>query len=294
MIPTTREHGSLTGGSSITTVLACAWPAQLLAAACLLPFLNKAFLIDDPWFLATGRQILRSPLHPMDFNICWNTVDYCAKEYSLSPGSTLMGYALVPTVLGESAEWMAHLTQLVFAWGAILAICSLVLRFGWSRGHAITGALLLVAIPPFLPMASTSMPDVLAMTVGLVAMERLAAWKANGKWHEGAAAALALGLAGFARSHLALLLPLGAFFLLESTSPREILIQARQKLFLWTPVLAGAFILFATIFATRERSLTLNPPAVWSGPANILPNLRSYLLYFCFPLPLAACWAVSR
>ena len=33
---------------SAMAVLACAWPALFLATACLLPFLNKPFLIDDP------------------------------------------------------------------------------------------------------------------------------------------------------------------------------------------------------------------------------------------------------
>jgi hypothetical protein len=47
---------------SAVTVLACAWPALLLATACLLPFLNKPFLIDDPHFLMMARQIV---MHPM-------------------------------------------------------------------------------------------------------------------------------------------------------------------------------------------------------------------------------------
>ena len=127
-----------------------------------------------------------------------------------------MGYVLVPTVLGGAHEWMAHLTQLVLVWIAVVAMTSLVFRFGWDRAHAIAGALLLVAIAPFLPMASTAMPDILATALALVAMERLAAWKAEQKWSQGVAAAIALGLAGFARPHLALLLPLAAFFLLES------------------------------------------------------------------------------
>ena len=153
-----------------------------------------------------------------------------------------MGYVLVPTVLGGAHEWMAHLTQLVLVWIAVVAMTSLILRFGWDRWHATAGALLLVAIPPFLPMASTAMPDILATAVALVAMERLAAWKAEQKWSQGAAAAIALGLAGFARSHLVLLLPLAAFFLLDSINPGEILGQIRRKLWLWTPVFAGCCI----------------------------------------------------
>jgi hypothetical protein len=278
---------------SAATVLACAWPALLLATACLLPFLNKPFLVDDPHFLMMARQIVRHPTHPMDFNVCWNLSNDCTKAYLLTPGNALMGYVLVPTVLGGAHEWMAHLTQLVLVWIAIVAVTSLVLRFGWDRAYAIAGALLLVATAPFLPMASTAMPDILATAVALVAMERLAAWKAEREWGQGAAAAITLGLAGFARPHLALLLPLAAFFLLESTDPKEVLAQIRRGYWLFAPVFAGTVLLLAIIAITREHNLTINPPA-FKGTKYIHDNLRSYLLYFVFPLPLAACWAANR
>ena len=279
---------------SAVAVLACAWPALVLATACLLPFLNKPFVIDDPHFLAMAQQVVKHPLHPMDFDICWDTVENCTKAYALTPGNALMGYVLVPTVLIGAHEWMAHLTQLVLVWIAVVAMTSLILRFGWDRGYAIVGALLLVAIPPFLPMASTAMPDILGTAVALVAMERLAAWKAEQKWGQGAAAAIALGLAGFARSHLALLLPLAAFFLLDSINPREILEQIRRKFWLWTPVFAGAALLLAIIVAVREHNLAIGPPAVVTGSRYIAINLFSFLLYFAFPLPLAACWLANR
>jgi hypothetical protein len=279
---------------SAVTVLACAWPALLLATACLLPFLNKPFVIDDPHFLMMARQIVMHPMHPMDFTECWNLSNDCTKAYLMTPGNGLMGYVLVPTVQSGAHEWMAHLTQLVFVWIAIVAMTSLVFRFGWDRAHAIAGALLLVVIAPFLPMASTAMPDILATAVALVAMERLAAWKAERKWGQGAAAAIALGLAGFARPHLALLLPLAAFFLLESTNPKEILAQIRERYWVFAPVFAGAVLLSAIIAITREHNLAINPPVAFSGLRYIRNNLRSYLLYFVFPLPLAACWAANR
>jgi uncharacterized membrane protein YhaH (DUF805 family) len=282
------------GPFSFAAALGCAWPALLLATVCLVPFLNKPFLVDDPHFLTMARQVVNHPAHPMDFTICWNMSADCTKAYALTPGNALMGYVLVPTVLTGAHEWTAHLTQLVLVWIAVLAMASLVLRLGWDRRHAIAGALLLVVIVPFLPMASTAMPDILATAVALVAMERLAAWKAEQRWNQGAAAAIALGLAGFARSHLALLLPLAAFYLLDSAKPSEIWTQLRRKFWLWTPVVAGCVILAAIIAITREHNLALNPPAAFSGLQNIEPNLFSYLLYFVFPFPLGACWLANR
>jgi len=278
----------------LAAVLSCAWPALLLATLCLLPFLNKPFVVDDPYFLTMARQIVKHPTRPMDFTICWNLFPDCTKAYVLTTGNALMGYALVPTVLSGAHEWTAHLTQLVLVWVAIVAMSSLVLRFGRDRQHSIVGALLLVAIAPFLPMASTAMPDILATALALVAMERLAAWKAERKWSQCVAAGIALGLAGFARTHLMLLLPLGAFYLLESAEPKELLPQVRKNLRLWTPVVLGAALLLAINATVREENATSDLPAVYSGLHNIPANLTAYLLYLVFPIPLAACWLANR
>lgn len=279
---------------SLMALIGCAWPALVLATACLFPFLNKPFVIDDPYFLMAAQQIVKHPTHPMDFTICWDAPGTCTKAYFLTPGDALMGYVLVPTVLGGAHEWMAHLTQLALCWMAILAMASLILRFGWDRWQATAGALLLAAIPPFLPMASTAMPDILATALAVVGMERLADWKAEQRWDQGTAAAVALGLAGFARPHLTLLIPLGALFLLESTSPREVWAQIRERAWIWTPVIGAFCVLLAVILATREHNLAVNPPSAVVGLAHVPGNLPAYLLYLAFPLPVAACWLANR
>jgi hypothetical protein len=53
------------------SVFRCSLPALILSAACLLPYLNKAFLIDDPLFLLQAQQIRKTPLHPLALDICW-------------------------------------------------------------------------------------------------------------------------------------------------------------------------------------------------------------------------------
>lgn len=288
-----KDSGAL-GSFSFAVVLASAWPALLLATVCLLPYLNKPFVIDDPHFLMMARQIVKHPMHPMDFMVCWNFTPDCMKAYLLTPGNSLMGYVLVPTVLSGTHEWTAHLTQLVLVWIAILAMTSLVLRFGWDRQHAIVGSLLLVSVAPFLPMASTAMPDILATALALVAMERLAAWKTEQKWSQGVVSAVALGLSGFARAQLALLLPLAAFYLLDSADPKEFLAQIRRRLWLWTPVLAGSVLLLGTIVAVREHNLAIDPPPISKRLGHVLSNLAAYLMFLVFPIPLFACWLANR
>uniref|UniRef100_Q026B8 Glycosyltransferase RgtA/B/C/D-like domain-containing protein n=1 Tax=Solibacter usitatus (strain Ellin6076) TaxID=234267 RepID=Q026B8_SOLUE len=287
------DCGSTRRAVPLSKALTCALPALLVASLCLLPLLNKPFLIDDPEYLGMAKQIVKHPLHPMDFRICWNMAP-CTKLYNVTPGNTLMGYALVPTVLLGSTEWMAHLTQVVFVWAAVIAMSAFLLRSGYSSGDATSGALFLVAIPPFLPMASTAMPDILATALGVLSFERLAAWKAFGKWDQGAGAGVALGLAGIARPHLSLLLPLAVFYLFESVNPKDMLAQIREKSVMWLPVLIGVCVLLGVILATRETTLSLDPPAAARGFHKIPKNLLAYLGYLCFPLPLAAYWIAAR
>jgi hypothetical protein len=278
---------------SIKNILSCAWPAILLATVCLLPYLNKAFHTDDPWFLIMARQIIHHPLHPSNFEICWNTAANCFMVYTaLTPG-ILMGYALTPTVLAGSTEWMGHLTQLLFVWIAVLALCSLVLRLGYGRRHAMAAALFLVTIPPLLPLASTVMPDVLGAALGTIGFERLAAWKSARKWGQAIAAGFALGLAGVARTHLVLLVPLAAFFLFDSIRLREMLTELRDRPWRWTPIPIAACVLMGILFLTREQSL-VHPVGIFLGRTYLARNLRTYPLFYCFPLPLAACWAAAR
>ncbi len=70
--------------------------------------------------------------------------------------------------------------------------------------------------------------------------------------------------------------------------------QIRQKWRLWIPVFAGCGLLLAIIFAVREHNPAINPPSVVTGTQNIRNNLYTFLMYFAFPLPLAACWLANR
>jgi hypothetical protein len=88
--------------------------------------------------------------------------------------------------------------------------------------------------------------------------------------------------------------PLGAFFLLDSLDPRQILLQIRRSMWLWAPVIAGGVMLLLMIFITRERGLLLNPPAKVSGIDNVRFNLAYFLMFLCFPLPLAITWAAAQ
>src|SRR5262252_6113878 len=99
-------------------ILRLAVPGILLAVVCLVPFLNKAFTIDDPLFLLEARQILKAPLEPWSFPACWMGDETCLEQaggLGANAREGLIGYVLVPVVLANGAEWLAHLLQIVLA-----------------------------------------------------------------------------------------------------------------------------------------------------------------------------------
>ena len=123
------------------------------------------------------------------------------------------------------------------------------------------------------------MPDIAALTLGLTGVERLLAWKDERRWQQAAIACLGLGLAPYARPHMALLMPLGALWLVNEFRIRKGLGQLRREAYLWTPILIAACIL------TTVNVLTTRPRPGYQSTNNLvvvrnLPfNLFSYLLY---------------
>src|SRR6266853_2404432 len=76
-------------------IVVLALPGMLLAALCLLPFVNKAYTIDDPPFLLEARQILKTPLQPWSFPICWMGDETClaqAGDLGANAREGLIGY----------------------------------------------------------------------------------------------------------------------------------------------------------------------------------------------------------
>jgi len=292
-----REYRPATAESlQFKNVFLLALPGILLAIACLVPFLNKAFTIDDPLFLLEARQILRTPLQPWSYPICWNQTLTCFAQSGSSGANVregLMGYALVPAVLANS-EVVAHLTQLLFVCAVAMGMVAITLRLGFDRGQAIAAGLLIVAIPPLLSMANTAMPDVLALALELAGFERLLAWKTERRWHQAILAGITLGFAPYARPHVALFLPLGALWLFEDLKLGKALGQLRRQFFLWSPIAIAAVVLAGVNYITRLRGASSELVTTASSTGNIPLNLIAYFHYLTFPIPLSAVWLAAN
>jgi hypothetical protein len=75
-------------------------------------FHDKAYTVDDPFFLLQAEQALLDPLDPSGFDIVWGPKLGRASE--VSPTGPGMAYLLTPTVALGGREWVAHATVLAF------------------------------------------------------------------------------------------------------------------------------------------------------------------------------------
>ncbi len=284
-------------GVSAPHTFRCALPGLLLALVCLLPFLNKAYTIDDPYFLFEARQTLQTPLTPTAVSMCWENVGYKRPLRQIGSPAVLMAYLLTPVVLLQAREWAGHLLMLLVLGASIVATVRLAFRCGADRTQAIWAGLILAAFPAVLGMAGTVMPDVPVMCLSVIGMERLLAWKAEGRIHQALASGLALGLAPLGRVHTILLLPLAAV-ILAGYPPIPSLNRLRQSgLVRWLPVVL-ALVSFATVTWLTSDPSHGSSSAVFVGGPNlnqlgafrIDQNLPELGLIWMLAAPLGIAW----
>ncbi len=171
-----------------------------LALGALLPFLDKAFTIDDPLFLYQAQQSLKDPLHPTSFDVVWsdNKVVRCS---SIMPSGPVQAFLLIPTLLLGASERVAHASQLLVLLAGIAATLLLARDLGLSlRGQIIAGAVVAVS-PCVVGMTGTAMPDVPAMTLGTWGLFAALRWRNSRRWPWLLATLLFVTLAALARPH---------------------------------------------------------------------------------------------
>jgi 4-amino-4-deoxy-L-arabinose transferase-like glycosyltransferase len=271
-------------------VLRAAWPALAIIALGLAPFLDKAFTIDDTLFLRVAEHALVEPLAPMAFPYVWT--DHPERMSELLANGPLGGYLLVPCLLAGGAEWVAHVTWWLVCAVGVLATVSLALRIGLSPLYAGFAGALVATAPAVLTMTSTNMPDVPAMTLAALGMERLFAWRKDQRWHQAIVAALALALAPMARSQTILLWPLAALVLgLDVVEQRDWKALAPRKL---APVIALPVILWVANRLTADPEYTgglietMRRFSIWGNK-----NALAWALQFAPTMPLVP-WLILR
>src|SRR5437588_827282 len=133
------------------------WKVALCVLACLLPFINKAFHIDDPLFLWTAERVRVAPLDFYGFRVNWFGLVMPMTDATANP--PLMGYFLaLGSLVGGWSEISLHLFALIPA--VALGIGSYRLAATYSA-KPLLAAVLLVITPGFLVCATSLMCDVL-------------------------------------------------------------------------------------------------------------------------------------
>jgi hypothetical protein len=269
-----------------------------LAAVVLIPFLNTPFTIDDPLFLREAQHVLIEPLHPQAFNVVWNfEVSRPASE--ILPGGVFVPYLLIPTALSGSKEWVGHLTELMLLLAALTATAGAAPRLGLDPTQARMAALLTAASPAVLGMAGTVMPDIAAMLLVILGVERIICWREDRKWHQGVAATGWLTLAALTRTHTIVILAAAFIFLLDGITAEEIRRSFRHFPARFLPVVLTpvAFLAVSTITADRGAEGENILATVLRLPATrhlLMQNGCAFLTHWLLVIPLTIPWLTLR
>jgi 4-amino-4-deoxy-L-arabinose transferase-like glycosyltransferase len=127
----------------------------IIFTACYLPFITKAFHIDDPLYLWTAQQIHRNPLNFYDFSVNW----YGQQEpmYHVMKNPPLFAYIIVPvTLLFKQTEFVLHLFLLIPALAVIIGTYLLAKEF---EANPAIAALTCGLTPGFLISSTSIMCD---------------------------------------------------------------------------------------------------------------------------------------
>jgi 4-amino-4-deoxy-L-arabinose transferase-like glycosyltransferase len=125
--------------------------------ACLLPFIDKAFHIDDPLFVWAGRHMQTRWWDPYGFDVNWYGWAMPMHEVTKNPPFASGYIALIISILGESEFWL-HVAFLLAAIAAVLGTYALAQRLCEFPFQA---ALVLLCTPVFMISSTTVMCDVL-------------------------------------------------------------------------------------------------------------------------------------
>jgi 4-amino-4-deoxy-L-arabinose transferase-like glycosyltransferase len=145
------------------------WLVALFAVVPLLPFVPKAVSIDAPVFVAVANQILAHPFDPFGFQMVWDPTSPDAWAFNRNPPLLSYYLALWIAVFGEVDAWL-HVAMLPFSLLAGLSFLGIARRL---TDEGARPALLLIATPCYLILATTVMLDVALLGFMLFAVYAL-------------------------------------------------------------------------------------------------------------------------
>ena len=149
-------------GHRLSSVPPLVW-LLLVTTALLLPFINKAFHIDDSLFLWTAEHLQKNPGNFYGFTVNWYGTELPAGEAFNNPPLTSCYIALVASVIG----WSEPALHLAFLLPTLLLVAGTYILARNYCSRPALATLVCIATPVFLVSATT-------------VMCRLSSW-----WHSG-------------------------------------------------------------------------------------------------------------
>ncbi|HWI60003.1 MAG TPA: glycosyltransferase family 39 protein, partial [Bacillota bacterium] len=140
---------------SLSSISPTIW-LVILVVGCLLPFVNKAFHIDDPLFLWTAQRIHAAPGDFYGFKVNWFGLEMPMIDAMCNPPLMSFLIALASSVVGWG-EVPLHLVFLLSAVAAALGTFQAAKRF---CAHPLLATSLMVLTPCFLLCSTSLMCDV--------------------------------------------------------------------------------------------------------------------------------------
>jgi 4-amino-4-deoxy-L-arabinose transferase and related glycosyltransferases of PMT family len=150
----------------------------LLTAAVLVPFLNKAFHIDDALFLWLAEQIIRHPLDPFAFTVNWVGTPEPMWSAMQNPPLASFFIAVISSFLGES-EVILHTAYLIWPVLVVVGTYRLARRF---CQRPFLAAMIVLTAPVFLVSATNVMCDVMLLAFYTWAVECWVSGLENRGW----------------------------------------------------------------------------------------------------------------
>jgi hypothetical protein len=176
-----------------------------------LPFLGKAWHVDEPFFLAIADNIRTRPLAPLAFDFNWYGSAVPMSQINNTP--PIFSYLLAAvTALSRGSEWWTRALLLPLDAAAAVALYKLAARF---LRQPLGPCLALLAAPAWTLNMGHAMPEKLLMPLGLWGLYLLLTGLETASRARVSAAGLLLGAALLAKYAAVAFLPAAAILLLS-------------------------------------------------------------------------------
>ncbi|MBI5242326.1 MAG: glycosyltransferase family 39 protein [Elusimicrobia bacterium] len=195
------------------------WTVLGFSCLLLVPFMGKAYHIDEPFFLAIAGHILRDPLRPLTFVFNWYGQAVPMAEINNTPPLFPCLLALALKMTG-GREWLTRFAFLPFD---LLAAAALYLSAARFLKRPLLPVLIILAMPAYLINMGHLMPEKPAAAFGFAGLYALlrALDDDRGDWYWGSA--LLLGASLLSKYLGAVfLLPAAGYALHRKVAPRRI------------------------------------------------------------------------